>query len=1016
MNTTPTIWSYRTACEQADGMIWNPDGLGNHRAIVNITLPAPAVRLSIPWRRRDREPDQVAVRVFYFNEGEEIRNVLPLHISRERGEFVFEAARAGMYAFYYLPYHVKGWICMPNVEYLPAAFDPAPAWLSEIGASGGTITDQILQTLPEAPPGHIECRLPFDSFYPMEVPATTAEMETLNAVHSAAPFLVFPEDRMYPIRMRDEIPYRWIRRGPGGAFRGCARPNEYYVFQIGIFALCNLENLTIVSTGLRTPDGAEIPAEALTCFNLRGRDWLGRRIEKEINLSSGAVQALWIGVDVPADSVPGIYDGTIRIGAKGLTSMAVPVSIRVQGDPLTDRGDSELWRHSRLRWLDSVIGLDDEVAAAYEPVRRKGDTIYCLGRVLRVGPDGLPSAIESFFTPEGDRVGPMPTAILAAPVCFNVQTSDSGIKWTHDPMKWHQPGAGALCWTVESLAETLEMRTEARMECEGHIEYRIHLLARRETTLRDIALEITWSQGASAYMLGMGYKGGTRPDRWEYKWDINRANHQFWLGSPHAGLQVKLKHDQDVWEICNLKAAGLPALWHNEGRGGCTLTAGSAGEVRFRAFCGNRVIQAGETITFRFSLLITPFKPLDMNARWHRRCYHTAGTPDLDEVVGTGANLLNVHQGNRILPHINYPFKPADIIREFMGKAQSLNLAVRIYYTVRELSNYADEFWALRSLGHEIFRDGRGFHLADHFESSQPWKNGFTGGPWLCEHVRDDFTPAWHQPFWDGGIDAALPQAGLSRWHNYYLEGLRWLIREFGIAGIYLDGIGYDRQIMKRVRKVIDRTRPNCLIDFHSGNNYQPEYGMNNVCSGYMEILPFVDGLWLGEGFDYNESPEYWLIEVSGIPFGLTGEMLQGGGNPWRGLVFGMTNRPGWSDYDGTAEELWKLWDALEMDGCSFHGWWTLGCPVRTSHCDVRISVYVCPGRTMIAAASWAAEDVTVCLEINWKALGQDPAYSVLRRPAILRMQAARILAAGEPIRIEKNKGVILIAEDSRGV
>ena len=29
-----------------------------------------------------------------------------------------------------------------------------------------------------------------------------------------------------------------------------------------------------------------------------------------------------------------------------------------------------------------------------------------------------------------------------------------------------------------------------------------------------------------------------------------------------------------------------------------------------------------------------------------------------------------------------------------------------------------------------------------------------------------------------------------------------------GVDGIYLDGIGYDREIMKRVRKVMDRAQP----------------------------------------------------------------------------------------------------------------------------------------------------------------------------------------------------------------
>jgi hypothetical protein len=57
------------------------------------------------------------------------------------------------------------------------------------------------------------------------------------------------------------------------------------------------------------------------------------------------------------------------------------------------------------------------------------------------------------------------------------------------------------------------------------------------------------------------------------------------------------------------------------------------------------------------------------------------------------------------------------------------------------------------------------------------------------------------------------------------VEGLSWLIRNAGVDGLYLDGVGYDREIMKRVRKTMQRARPGCLIDFHSGNNYHPEYG-----------------------------------------------------------------------------------------------------------------------------------------------------------------------------------------------
>ena len=144
-----------------------------------------------------------------------------------------------------------------------------------------------------------------------------------------------------------------------------------------------------------------------------------------------------------------------------------------------------------------------------------------------------------------------------------------------------------------------------------------------------------------------------------------------------------------------------------------------------------------------------------------------------------------------------------DKLSAYVNEAHGLGLKVKIYYTVRELSNHVEEIWALRSLGDEIYIDGPG-----------------GGGAWLREHLVSHYTPAWHETLSTGEVDAAIATTGLSRWHNYYLEGLAWLLRNVEIDGLYLDGIGYDRQIMKRVRKVLDRNRPDSLIDFHSGNEF----------------------------------------------------------------------------------------------------------------------------------------------------------------------------------------------------
>jgi hypothetical protein len=89
----------------------------------------------------------------------------------------------------------------------------------------------------------------------------------------------------------------------------------------------------------------------------------------------------------------------------------------------------------------------------------------------------------------------------------------------------------------------------------------------------------------------------------------------------------------------------------------------------------------------------------------------------------------------------------------------------------------------------------------------------------LQEHVFEDYDHAWVS--WSANTsvtDAAILTTGNSRLMNYYLEGLYWLTKYLGDDGLYLDGLAYDRDGMRRVRKAMDSAKPGCIIDFH-GNN-----------------------------------------------------------------------------------------------------------------------------------------------------------------------------------------------------
>jgi proteic killer suppression protein len=109
----------------------------------------------------------------------------------------------------------------------------------------------------------------------MELCATADEVQALRAAHAGEPFLLFPEVREYPIRMTDDLPLRWIERGPGGALEAAAQRNEYFVFQVGVYAVDrDLTNLRVTFTDL-TSGANVIPAAGRPCLNGVGADRRG---------------------------------------------------------------------------------------------------------------------------------------------------------------------------------------------------------------------------------------------------------------------------------------------------------------------------------------------------------------------------------------------------------------------------------------------------------------------------------------------------------------------------------------------------------------------------------------------------------------------------------------------------------------------------------------------------------------------------------------------------------------------
>jgi hypothetical protein len=963
-----------SSCEHKKELVYSvpetpwPESFGNHRAVINVSEQAEAVLLDFLWRRHDVDPAGRRLLIIDAISGDTVENIYRYKVDNEQCKLAFGPVKeAGTYYFYYLPYETQKTGGYFAKDYLKPEQKPTEDWLKSVG-----INESDISNLPKAIVTEIQSRSAFDSFYPMEIIPTKDEKQQLTGKFNKE-YLLFPEGRENPVRMKDDLPLKWVQSGPSDLFSAEALRNEYFAFQIGVYALNkNLEDVKVQFSSLEGKR-TEIPVTALTCFNTGGIDPYGKTFTKRVDIDHGKVQPLWIGFDIPQDIAPGVYQGVISIKPENADVQTVNVKLRISNKVLADRGDSEPWRHSRLRWLNSTTGMDDEVVSPYTPLILNGKSITCLGRTVGINDQGLPESIDSW----GHE-------ILSGPLHFTVETNSGIAAFVKPFFSIVSQKNGIIKWESKSENIEFDMVCVGNMEFDGHLSFKYTLIPKNDVMVRDIRLELPFQTSFSEYMMGMSLPGGFTPRSHTSKWKTTEDS--FWIGNAEAGLHCELTGGIFHGPMLNLYKPEPPESWNNEGKGGFRIEKTSQKTVA-TVFSGKRLLKASEPVQFEWNLLITPVKQVNTRSQFEDRYYHAVDPKEED--INAGIKIINVHHANVYNPYINYPFINVRQMKDYVDKWHARGIKVKIYYTIRELTNHVTEMWALRSLGDEILGDGDG-----------------GGYPWLREHLISNYRHQWFQPFDDMTSDAAIVNSGrVNRWYNYYIEGLAWLVKNVGIDGLYLDDVNYNRHILKRMRKVMEQVKQGCVIDLHSNTGFS--LGPANQ---YAEFFPYIDKLWFGESFQYNKMPpENWLVETSGIPFGLMGDMLQDGGNPWRGMIYGMTARHPWSWISPLP--VWKIWDEFGIAESEMKGYWKKDCPVHTSHPDIYATAYVKKGETLISLASWADKIVRVRLIIDWKAIGLNENKAVLIAPEIEDFQEARTFKPTDAIPVEPLKGWLVYAK-----
>ena len=793
-----------------------------------------------------------------------------------------------------------------------------------------------------------------------------------------------------------------------------ARPGQFLVFPITLKATTiNLNDVKIHFSPFQPATGNRQPA---TCFTTGGIDFLGNPFTKIISVPANETQEFWMGMDL-SGLEKGLYSISLTL-TSGDKSQTVPLEITIAGDPIPNHGYDQGSTLARLNWLNSTVGINDNITRGFIPITVQGNRISILGRTLEIADNGLPAAITSFFGASNQELKKEGEPLINSSFRFVIERSDGTlIRLKPGKLTITRQSDSKVIWSVVNSSPDFDLELTGRMEFDGFVDYSLKLTAKTAAKIRDIRLEIPMNAAKAEYMMGLNHEGGTRAKDWKWKWDVTKNQDMLWIGAVNSGMRIKWKAENYRRPLINIYYAfgplNLPPSWENAGNGGVNIGLNN-GDIVVNAYSGPREMQAGEVLNYDFELLLTPFRTMNKSVQFGDRYFHGGGTNTSVKIATAktaGANIINIHHAEDLYPFINYPYLDENTaeLTQLVAKTHEAGMRMKFYYTTRELTKNLPEFRAFYSLNGEVIFPGPG-------DAAKTIINPNGPNEWLKKNLKGKYIPAWNnlvnEGKFKGETDLSVITTPDSRLNNFYVAGLDWMVRNMKIDGVYIDDSALDRFTLMRARKIIDRYRPDGRMDLHSWNHFNEWAGFTNCLNLYMDLLPYFDQVWIGEGRDYNRMPDHWLIEVSGIPFGLPGQMLEGGGNPWRGMVYGISNRAGWTA--NPPGEIWKFWDDYQIQDKEMIGYWDKSCPVICTNPMVRATVYRGKDQSIIAVANWTKTDQPISLLVNWQKLGIDPAKANTLIPEIKDFQAEQKTVTMDKLVVPGGKGLLIVVSSSR--
>ena len=648
-------------------------------------------------------------------------------------------------------------------------------------------------------------------------------------------------------------------------------------------------------------------------------------------------------------------------------------------------------------WWGSRAGLDSRVPAAWTPLQGGAiaDGAYavsCWGREYRFAPGSL---LES-VTAAG-------SGILHAPVRLTAVAGGRSVRFAAETIDEVASDLDEVVLQQRLTAANLDLRVQAHVEFDGMIRFDVEVSAADAVDLDSLSIEIPIRAEHAEYLYhfpgawGTARNAGALPDT-----AVKMGFRPYvWLGDDDRGLAWFSESDRD-WHV----APGTPAteVVRDGDRVVLTLHLISSpmrlapesrrpeawdtapelenAVIRDAAITGQRG-ERYQPLRYTFGLQATPVKANEQGA-WDYRCIHVGPAPPaftepltlsprfLDRCVQAGVRTVVLHQFWTDIEAHTIPVD-RERLHEWVEACHERGLKILLYYgflissAAPEWRDFGAVCLTMPSYGYPVFHT-----------RTQPDQSAWV----VCLN---------------------------SAWQDFVADAIARTMDEFGIDGVYLDGMEFPagcintlhgcgsmrsdgsvaksypifgvRSAMRRIHNAVKSVNPEGQINAH-----------NSTCM-VMPTLGFATSYWDGEQFQdvrgidnaATQLPlDAFRAEFMGRQWGVPAEFLCYG----QGFTFEQAwavtlihdvpvrpmNQPGLEDLD-LASRIWRLMDDFDRGRAEWLPYWSNVEYVRSDSPGIYVSLYRHPDNGVLAVMSNLNRERTAfALTVNWELVGLDQA------------------------------------------